>query len=211
MDKKEDKIKLMIVGNHAVGKSSILLKFTKNEFDPRIIGTTGVDLQKKYFEYEGKTYKVNVFDSAGHERFRHITYSYLKNADGLILVYDMTDKQSFEDISEWIKDIKEKNGKLLNIVIAGNKADLDDFRTVDKDKIYEIKEKYGYHALETSALTGYNIDELFKLLIEGIIESKKEEKEKEVKEEKEVNVSDPKEESVSLKKKKSKYKCCVVN
>lgn len=213
MDKKEDKIKLMIIGNHAVGKSSILLKYTKNEFDPKIIGTTGVDLKKKYFEHEGKTYVVNVFDSAGHERFRHITYSYLKNADGLMLVYDVTDQKSCEDIATWMRDIKEKKGEMENIVVAGNKSDLEDFRTVGKDKIEELNSEFGYPVLETSALTGYNIDELFKLLLEGIIERRKLRKPnlEELKEdEKKEDSTDSGEETVSLAKKKNKYKCCVL-
>jgi len=171
--KKENRItiKLMMIGEQAVGKSSLTKRYTDKIFVPNIMGTAGLDMHKKSVKINDENINVIIYDSAGHERFRKITEVQYKGSDGLILVYDITDKKSFEWIIEWIDKLKSENYSNMDILLIGNKIDLDD-RKISENDLIELGNKYNIPIMETSALTGQNVDEAFNKIINNIYNSK---------------------------------------
>ncbi len=171
--KKENRItiKLMMIGEQAVGKSSLTKRYTDKIFIPNIMGTAGLDMHKKIVKINDENINVIVYDSAGHERFRKITEVQYKGSDGLILVYDITDKKSFEWIIEWIDKLKSENYSGMEILLLGNKIDLDD-RKISENDLIDLGNKYNIPIIETSALTGQNVDEAYNKIINNIYNSK---------------------------------------
>lgn len=175
-EKQAHRYKITLIGEQAVGKSSITRKYTKNEFSPNILGTTGLEIQKKELIINEEKIIVTIFDSAGHERFRKIAESHYKGSNGLIFVYDITDLKSFDIVSQWLQNIfSEKNQ--IEVLLIGNKNDLADSRQISKQDGVELANKWGIGFMETSAKTGENIQESFSSLINKI-HNKKFEKEK---------------------------------
>lgn len=172
--KKENRmtIKLMMIGELAVGKSSLTKRFTDKIFVPNIMGTAGLDMHKKIVKINDENISVIIYDSAGHERFRKITEVQYKGSDGLILVYDVTDKRSFEWIIEWIDKLKAENYSSMDILLIGNKIDLEEDRKISENDLIELGNKYNIPIIETSALTGQNVDEAFNKIINNIYNSK---------------------------------------
>ena len=172
--KKENrmKIKLMMIGELAVGKSSLTKRFTDKIFVSNIMGTAGLDMHKKVVKINDENINVIIYDSAGHERFRKITEVQYKGADGLILVYDITDKRSFEWIIEWIDKLKSENYSSMDILLIGNKIDLQEDRKICENDLIELGNLYNIPIIETSALTGQSVDEAFNKLINNIYHSK---------------------------------------
>lgn len=169
-DKEENlpKYKLMMIGEQAVGKSSLVLRYTKNKFQYNIMGTAGLDLKKKEVQINDSNINVVIFDSAGHDRFRKISEVQFKGSDGLILVYDTTDNKSFEWILEWLDKIKaNKDDKNIEVLIVGNKIDLPN-KVVFIEDARKRMEKYDICVIETSALTGENVEKAFSDIIEKI-------------------------------------------
>lgn len=169
-DKEENltKYKLMMLGEQAVGKSSLVLRYTKNKFQYNIMGTAGLDLKKKEVKINDENLNVVIFDSAGHDRFRKISEVQFKGSDGLILVYDTTDNKSFEWILEWLDKIKaNQDDKNMEILIVGNKIDLPNKAVLIEDARMRM-EKYAINIIETSALTGENVETAFSNIIEKI-------------------------------------------
>lgn len=117
--------KYVIVGDSSVGKSSLLVRFTDNYFQESWLPTIGVDFKIRNFEMNGKSIKANIWDTAGQERFKNITRVYYKGAHSAILVYDITDKQTFENIRQWYNEVKEMAGDNVKYVLVGNKNDLE--------------------------------------------------------------------------------------
>ena len=120
--------KLILIGDSCVGKSNILLKYLKNEFDPNSRATVGVEFGTKNIIINNKKIKIQIWDTAGQERYRSITSAYYKGAKGALIVYDITRKCTFDNIDKWISDLKLNGDKNICIVILGNKSDLDDKR-----------------------------------------------------------------------------------
>jgi small GTP-binding protein len=173
-DKEENftKYKLMMLGEQAVGKSSLVLRYTKNKFQYNIMGTAGLDLKKKELKINDQNLNVVIFDSAGHDRFRKISEVQFKGSDGLILVYDSTDNKSFEWILEWLDKIKaNSNYKNIEILIVGNKIDLPNKVVLIGDARGRV-DKYDINIIETSALTGENVENAFLTIIEKIHDKK---------------------------------------
>ncbi len=173
-DKEENftKYKLMMLGEQAVGKSSLVLRYTKNKFQYNIMGTAGLDLKKKELKINDQNLNVAIFDSAGHDRFRKISEVQFKGSDGLILVYDSTDNKSFEWILEWLDKIKANSDyKNIEILIVGNKIDLPNKVVLIGDARGRVG-KYDINIIETSALTGENVENAFLTIIEKIHDKK---------------------------------------
>jgi len=169
-DKEENltKYKLMMLGEQAVGKSSLVLRYTKNKFQYNIMGTAGLDLKKKEVKINDENINVVIFDSAGHDRFRKISEVQFKGSDGLILVYDTTDNKSFDWILEWLDKIKaSSDDKNMEILVVGNKIDLPNKAVIFDDALRRM-EKYEINIIETSALTGENVENSFLTFIEKI-------------------------------------------
>ena len=196
--------KLILIGDSCVGKSNILLKYLKNEFDPNSRATVGVEFGTKNIIINNKKIKIQIWDTAGQERYRSITSAYYKGAKGALIVYDITRKCTFDNIDKWISDLKLNGDKNICIVILGNKSDLDDKREVSKDDGIKKSEMYKTAFLETSALNGDNIGKAFDEIIEQIIQNNKSFFEDNNKKEmdKGVNLNDS-------NKDNDKKKCCI--
>ena len=153
--------KILLLGDSGVGKSSIILRYIENNFSQNLMNSIGVDFKLKNIEVKGKKVKLQVWDTAGQERFRTITTSYYKGAQAIIVVFDITDRDSFEHVKNWMADVDKfaKDGVLR--ILSGNKCDLEHQRKVSKDEGKELASKYGINYIETSAKETTNIDELF--------------------------------------------------
>jgi small GTP-binding protein len=165
-------VKILILGDQAVGKSSLLAQFVDGKFSLSMMGTAGVDLKKKVIDYKNNKVNIHFFDSAGHDRFRHLTKQYYKGSKGIILAYDVTDKNSFNSVSGWISNIKENADTNAELIIIGNKIDLVNEKKVSPEEASEIGSKYNVEVFEASAKTGENVEKSFFKLITNILENK---------------------------------------
>ena len=154
-------LKFIIIGDSAVGKSNILLRYTNDSFSNEFQATIGVEFGAKNLTIEGKTYRVQIWDTAGQEQFRSITRAYYKNSVCACVVYDITNKTSFENVKSWIEDCKKKCPKTIYLVLIGNKSDLEEQRKVTYEEGSIFAQKNGMIFFETSAKTGKNVNEVF--------------------------------------------------
>ena len=154
--------KYIIIGDAAVGKSNLLLRYAHGQFKPEYQLTIGVEFGAKNVEIRNKTYRIQIWDTAGQENFRSITRAYYKNSVCALVVYDISSRDSFNNVSTWIEDCKNQSPKTIYMVLVGNKSDLEDRRQVSKEEGEELAGKYGLHFYETSAKTGDNVDDIFK-------------------------------------------------
>jgi Ras-related protein Rab-1A len=153
--------KVIIIGNSCIGKSSILLNFTDGIFDENFITTIGVDFRVRNFDIDGKKVKIHFFDSGGQDRFRSITSSYYRGSHGIILMYDVSDKESFEDVVPiWMNDIKLNCEEKVSILLVGNKCDLEN-RKISFEQGKELAETLGIDFIETSAKKSINVKDAF--------------------------------------------------
>ena len=153
--------KYIIIGDAYVGKSNLLLRYAHGQFKDDYQLTIGVEFAAKNVKIRGKTYRIQIWDTAGQESFRSITRGYYKSSVCALVVYDISNKESFNNISTWIEDCKNQSPKTIFFVLVGNKSDLEDKRQVSTEEGQELAEKYGIPFYETSAKTGTNINEIF--------------------------------------------------
>lgn len=153
--------KLLLIGNSAVGKSSLLLRFSDNIFNESFLPTIGVDFKIRTFDLSGKTVKLQIWDTAGQERFKTITSSYYKGAHGIILTYDITDKQSFKDIENWLTEVEKFANENVIKLLVGNKSDLESSRQVKFEEGKEFADSLGIQFIETSAKNSSNVEKAF--------------------------------------------------
>ena len=165
--------KLILIGDSSVGKSNILLKYLKGEFDKNSKATVGVEFGTKNIMINNKKIKIQIWDTAGQERYRSITSAYYKGAKGALIVYDITRKNTFDNIDKWISDLKLNGDKNICILIVGNKSDLNEQREVDKELGKKKAEMFKTAFMETSALNGENISKAFEEVIEQIYQLNK--------------------------------------
>ena len=157
----EKQFKLLLIGEQAVGKSSLMNRYVDNVFEINIMGTAGLDLKKKIVEINKEKIKIYIFDTAGQERFRTIAKNQYKKADAIIIIYDVTDRKSFESVNDWIVSIKSDVDPVTERLLIGNKIDLVNERTVAQEEGVKIAEKYGMPFIETSAKESLNVKEAF--------------------------------------------------
>ena len=160
--------KVVLVGDSFVGKTNIMSKYLKNEFHDDSKATVGVEFGSKQFNIEGHTIKVQIWDTAGQERYKAITSAYYKGAKGAFIVYDITRKNSFESVEKWVSDVTAVADKKITIVLIGNKSDLEDQRQVTKEQAEEKSNKLEIAFLETSALSGENLEKAFEMMINEV-------------------------------------------
>jgi len=165
----EIKWKVGLVGESGVGKSCLLLRFCDNDFfDDNDKYTIGVDFKLKPLTVKGTAVKLQIHDTAGQERFRTVTASFYRGANGILLVFDMTQKDSFEKISDWLQEVRNYTPENTPIMLVANKSDLADRRTVSEDAARDFAQKNKLTYFETSAKTGSNVNETFQSLAEQI-------------------------------------------
>ncbi|XP_045805886.1 ras-related protein RABE1c-like [Trifolium pratense] len=156
-------IKLLLIGDSGVGKSSLLLRFSDSVFETSYITTLGIDFKNRIIELDGKKIMLQIWDTAGQERFRTITTAYYRGAMGILLVYDVTNESSFNNIRSWISSIEQHSkDNIINKILVGNKADMDERkRVVPFSKGKALANEYGIKFFETSAKTSQNVNEAF--------------------------------------------------
>ena len=167
-------LKFIILGDSNVGKTSLLLNYTDNYFVDSHVATIGIDYKIKIINMNGVNLKLQIWDTSGQERFRSLTYNFLKNANGIIFVYDITNKKTFEGVKEWIKDA-ENNGITFEKILIGNKCDLEGKREISFDALEKFGNKKKIKYFETSAKTNINVNEAFDYLVKLIIKNKSKE------------------------------------
>jgi len=166
---------ISIIGDSSTGKTSLIIQFTSSKFDEKMSATIGID----YFMEEvtckdGNTYKIKIMDTAGQEQYHSMTLNMLKICKGILLVYSITDKDSFNNLeSKWINEINDSvDVNNIPIVLIGNKKDLEDERVIEEQSAREFANKFNLKFLETSSKTGENVDLAFKELINEVVKSK---------------------------------------
>jgi small GTP-binding protein len=161
--------KLLIVGESGVGKTCMLLRFADNLFEEDFLSTIGVDFKVKEINLDGKRVKLQIWDSAGQERFRNITSSYYRNCSGIIIVYDVTRQDSFDKVTDWITEVR-RFVPTVPLIVVGNKCDRDD-RQVSTEAGQALASNQGLIFLETSAKMNTNIETAFQELSKKLIEA----------------------------------------
>ena len=205
-DNYEMMFKVVLVGDSFVGKTNIMSKYLKNEFHEDSKATVGVEFGSKQFNVEGHSIKAQIWDTAGQERYKAITSAYYKGAKGAFVVYDITRKSSFESIDKWVSDLTAAADKKLTIVVIGNKCDLEDQRQITKEQGEEKAGKLEVAFMETSALSGENLDKAFEMMINEIFKKCHEE----MLSEGEVDIIEGGQDiNLSKKKNNEPKKCCA--
>ena len=196
-------LKILVLGDSNVGKTSLLLSYTDNYFPDSHVATIGIDYKIKKIALNGVNLKLQIWDTSGQERFRSMTHTFLKSAHGIVFVYDITNKKSFEGVKDWIKDA-ENNGEGFEKILVGNKCDLEGKREVSKDSLDKFGNKKKIKTFETSAKTNINVNEAFDCLAKLIVKDKNKEEiiEKFGERNESINISRKKSEN------KGKKECC---
>ncbi|XP_063368333.1 ras-related protein Rab-35 [Cydia amplana] len=192
--------KLLIIGDSGVGKSCLLLRFADNTFSGSYITTIGVDFKIRTLELNGERVKLQIWDTAGQERFRTITSTYYRGTHGVIVVYDVTNGESFANVKRWLHEI-EQNCDVVNKVLVGNKNDCPSRKVVVTEDAQRFASQMNIPLFETSAKENINVEEMFLTITKMVLRSKLEMKERQ-------NVTSN--DTVNLKnsRSKSRKKCC---
>ena len=166
-------LKILLIGDSQVGKTSLLLKYTEHVFPEEHIATIGVEYKDKFIVKDNYNIRLQIWDTAGQERFHSITKNIYRNANGVLFVYDITNQESFNNIKNWIKDLQNVGNDIKGVII-GNKLDLEQKRDVSKEDLEEIGKKNKMPFLETSAKQNINVNEGFDLLVNELLKGKNE-------------------------------------
>jgi len=160
--------KVVLIGDSGVGKSNLLSRFTRNEFNLESKSTIGVEFATKSIHTEGKTIKAQIWDTAGQERYRAITSAYYRGAVGALLVYDMSKRVSYDNVSRWLKELRDHADQNIVIMLVGNKKDLRHMRQVQTDEAKEFCKQHKLFFIETSALADSNVNTAFETILREI-------------------------------------------
>eukprot|EP00924_Labyrinthula_sp_SR-Ha-C_P006985 maker-scaffold_8-snap-gene-6.8-mRNA-1 protein AED:0.05 eAED:0.05 QI:0/0.66/0.5/0.75/1/1/4/758/230 len=164
--------KTVLLGSSGAGKTSLSSVFMNDTFPQSHTATIGADFASRTVRIDNRSVKLDVWDTAGQEKYKSLTPMYYRNASAAVVVYDITSKESLDKAKDWIKEVKKRNGKQTLIALTGQKADLEQEREVDKKTVEEFAEKNGYLYFETSAKMGKNVEEMFSSLTKALIERK---------------------------------------
>ena len=162
--------KLIILGDSGVGKTCLLMRFTEDKFTPSHITTIGIDFKTKTLNLNGKSVKLQIWDTAGQEKFRTITQTYYKGAMGIILAFDCSDEKSFGNIKSWMKQIEAHASPGVFQILIGNKSDLLN-RVISTESAHKLADEYKIKYFETSAKNGTNVTEAFESIASEIAKS----------------------------------------
>lgn len=169
LDLKLDFVKVRLAGDHGIGKTSLMTRFLDDSFQPTQV-TIDQEVKFKTCTALGETFKVQLIDTAGQERFRTVTSSYYRGANGVLLTFDITSKESFDDLQEWLAEVERYTVGGVVKVVVGTKSDLVDQRAVSTEEAKAYAEKLGASYVETSAKEGKGVQEAFDLLLTQIVE-----------------------------------------
>lgn len=161
-------IKLLLIGDSGVGKSCCLLRFSEDSFTPSFITTIGIDFKIRTIELDGKRVKLQIWDTAGQERFRTITTAYYRGAMGILLVYDVTDERSFNNIRTWFSNVEQHATEGVNKILIGNKCDWEEKRVVSVERGQQLADELGIPFMEVSAKSNINVEKAFYSLASDI-------------------------------------------
>lgn len=153
--------KLVLIGDSGVGKSNLLSRFTKNEFNLESKSTIGVEFATKSLNIDNKVIKAQIWDTAGQERYRAITSAYYRGAVGALLVYDVTRHVTYENVTRWLKELRDHTDPNIVVMLIGNKSDLRHLVAVSTDEAKGLAEREGLYFMETSALEATNVENAF--------------------------------------------------
>ena len=173
MSEKPLKLKLIFVGHGKVGKTSLINQYIEGKFEENLLCAAGLDLKKKIIKINDKSVKLMIYDSAGHERFRTLSKNQINSSKGILIVYDVTEKESFEALNFWMKSFKENANKDAICLIIGNKIDLKEKRIIDYNEGKNFAEKYGVKFIETSAKSAEGVNEAFYSVAKEIYDNEK--------------------------------------
>ena len=162
--------KILLIGGLGVGKSCVILRYVEGDFPGNIMSSIGVDFKTKQIDLDDRLIKLQIWDTAGHEKFRTITTSYYKSAHAIIILYDITQKASFDHIRNWITEIDKFGKQGVLKVIVGNKLDMENNRKITKEVAENLALKYGIKLWEVSAKDNTNIEEMFLDTIKTLLE-----------------------------------------
>ncbi|XP_044498113.1 ras-related protein RABA5c-like [Mangifera indica] len=160
--------KIVIIGDSAVGKSNLLSRYARNEFNPNSKATIGVEFQTQCLQIDGKEVKAQLWDTAGQERFRAVTSAYYRGAFGALLVYDISRRSTFQSVSRWLDELNTHSDTTVARMLVGNKCDLESIREVSVEEGKSLAEAEGLFFIETSALDSTNVETAFEIVIREI-------------------------------------------
>ena len=176
----DKKCQLLIIGDSTVGKTSILSRFVNGTFNSNYLATVGLDNFTKDETIDDKNVRIKIWDTAGQERYKALTKGFFRNAEGIMIVYDVTNQESFENLKNWIQSIKDNMGndflERIPVVIIGNKIDSDE-REIKTEDAESFCKQQNYPYFETSAKTGENIDNTIRFLVKKVIDVNSDNKE----------------------------------
>ncbi|XP_010999992.1 PREDICTED: ras-related protein RABA5d-like [Populus euphratica] len=160
--------KIVIIGDSAVGKSNLLSRYARNEFNLHSKATIGVEFQTQTMEIDGKEVKAQIWDTAGQERFRAVTSAYYRGAVGALIVYDISRRTTFDSIGRWLDELQTHSDTTVARMLVGNKCDLENIRDVSVEEGKSLAEAEGLFFMETSALDSTNVKKAFEIVIREI-------------------------------------------
>ena len=170
-DNFDEKIKIMIIGESKTGKTSLISRYCNNEFYGAYLSTIGIDFQIKNIILNNKNIRLQIWDTAGEERYRNIAKNYFQSSDGFIIVYDISNSESFYKLDDWIEQIKNNAQETSKMILFGNKSDMEDSRQVSKEEGEEYARKNNLSFFEVSAKEGTNVQEGFEFFVKEILNS----------------------------------------
>lgn len=165
-------VKSIIIGDSGVGKSSLLYRYAEQDWNPHYIATIGVDFKVLTFERQNKVVKLQLWDTAGQERFRTITHSYYRGAHSIMLVFDITNRETFDNIAVWMNDVKKFANQTAPMLLVGNKADCEQHREVQKAEAEALAESLNCQYMETSARDDNAVEAAFEHLVDKCLEQR---------------------------------------
>ncbi|XP_062310389.1 RAB3D, member RAS oncogene family, b [Osmerus eperlanus] len=160
--------KLLIIGNSSVGKTSFLFRYADDSFTSAFVSTVGIDFKVKTIFRNDKRIKLQIWDTAGQERYRTITTAYYRGAMGFLLMYDITNQDSFNAVQDWATQIKTYSWDNAQVIMVGNKCDLEDDRIVPTEDSHRLAEDLGFQFFEASAKDNMNVKQVFERLVDVI-------------------------------------------
>jgi len=163
--------KVVLIGDSGVGKSNLLSRFTRNEFNLESKSTIGVEFATRSIQVEGKVVKAQIWDTAGQERYRAITSAYYRGAVGALLVYDIAKHVTYENVERWLRELRDHADQNIVVMLVGNKSDLRHLRAVPTEEATAFAERNQLSFIETSALDSTNVEKAFTNILTEIYRS----------------------------------------